>query len=317
MTAHASLPSGSSTTVSTDSGVRVWNVVDTTAPAARLATLRVLVAGFAVLYLVVRLPVFWRLADRRDGFDGVGLAALLAGPVQPLVVRVVLAVTLGAGLAAIVGWRFRCVAPVFAFGVLALTSYRGSWGQLLHFENLFTLHLLILALAPAADAWSLDARRRDGTRCGEPRRDPTAYGWPVALCALVVVIVYVIAGVAKLRYGGVDWVVGDSLRNHVAYAAARNELVGVPAAPLADLAVRVRGVWPLLAAGAVVLEIGAPVALFGGRWRTAWVTAVWLMHVGILLTMRIGFPYPLFLVAFAPFFRIERLAQVIEVRRSR
>jgi hypothetical protein len=31
------------------------------------------------------------------------------------------------------------------------------------------------------------------------------------------------------------------------------------------------------------------------------------MHAGILAFMLVGFPYPLFLVAFAPFFRIERL----------
>jgi hypothetical protein len=31
------------------------------------------------------------------------------------------------------------------------------------------------------------------------------------------------------------------------------------------------------------------------------------MHVGILVFMLIGFPMPLFLVAFAPLYRIERL----------
>ena len=35
--------------------------------------------------------------------------------------------------------------------------------------------------------------------------------------------------------------------------------------------------------------------------------AAWLMHVGIFAFMLIGFPFPLFLVAFAPLYRIERL----------
>ncbi len=56
-----------------------------------------------------------------------------------------------------------------------------------------------------------------------------------------------------------------------------------------------------------LIELGAPVALLGGRIRTAWVIAAWLMHAGILAFMLVGFPYPLFGVAFAPFFRIERL----------
>ena len=305
-----------------DSGTRVWNVVDTTAPPERLAMLRVLVAGFATTYLAIRFPVFWQLGDRRGDFDGVGVAALLDGPVPAAVVRGALVLTVACGLATTVGWRVRVSAPALALGMLALTSYRGSWGQLLHFENLCTLHLAILAFAPVADVWSLDSRRARHARPARPprparpARQPTAYGWPIALCALVVVITYVIAGIAKLRYGGIDWVLGDSLRNHVAYAAARNELVGAPVAPLADpfldLAVRVEGVWPLLAAGAEALELGAPIALFGGRLRTLWVVAVWAMHVGILLTMRIGFPYPLVGVAFAPFFRTEGLVRPIE-----
>ncbi len=305
-----------------DSGRRIWDVVDTTAPAQRLAALRIAVGAFTVVYLLVRLPVFLQLADRRSGFDGVGVASPLSGPVPDGVVQAVVVATLLAGVAAVVGWRYAVSGPAFALGVLALTSYRGSWGQLLHFENLFTIHLVILAFAPASVAWSLDARRRHPaprTEDGRPvagaaagsagTSDPgdVRFGWPISLLAVAVVVTYVIAGVAKLRYGGVDWVVGDSLRNHVAYAAARNELVGVPAAPLAGLAVRLEAVWPFLAAATIVVEIGAPMALFGGRWRTVWVLAAWAMHVGVLLTMRIGFPYPLFLVAFLPFFRVERL----------
>jgi hypothetical protein len=50
------------------------------------------------------------------------------------------------------------------------------------------------------------------------------------------------------------------------------------------------------------------VALLGRRWRTAWVAAAWLFHVGVLALMAIAFPYQLTGVAFAAFFRLERLA---------
>ena len=165
------------------------------------------------------------------------------------------------------------------------------------------LHLLIVAASPSADAWSLDARRR---RVGAGAA-LSAYGWPVALAALVVVVTYVIAGVAKLRYGGIEWVVGDTLRNHVAYSAVRLDLLGGDASPLAGWAVRHGWAMPFAAAAAVIVELGAPVALLGGRFRTAWVVAAWLMHAGIYAFMLVGFAYPLFLVAFAPFFRVERL----------
>jgi hypothetical protein len=121
------------------------------------------------------------------------------------------------------------------------------------------------------------------------------------------VITYVIAGVAKLRYGGLDWVLGDTLRNHVAYASARLDLLGGSPSPFAGWFVGLDGIWPLLAAGTIVIELAAPVALLGGRFRTVWVIAAWLLHVGVLAFMLIGFPFPLFFVAFAPLYRVERL----------
>ena len=280
-------------------------IVDAVAPAERLAMLRILTGVFAVTYLLIRLPVFLQLGDRRSGFDGVGLAMLLDRPVEGSVVDAVVAATLLAGVGFVLGWRFRVAGALFALGMLALGSYRGSWGQLLHFENLMVLYLLIIALAPAADAWSLDARRGEDRR-GAPAESVT-YGFPVALAGLVMVTTYVIAGLAKLRYGGLDWVFGDTLRNHVAYAAARLDLLGGSPSPLAGWVVRLDGIWPFLAAATIVIELGAPVALLGGRIRTAWVLAAWLMHLGVLVFMSIGFPLPLFLVAFAPLYRVERL----------
>ena len=282
--------------------VPLWRVADATAPPERLAMLRILTGVFSLAYLLIRLPVFVQLTERESGFDGVGPAVLLSGPLPDGVVLATIALTLGAGLAYTIGWRFRWLGPVFAVGFLALGSYRGSWGQLLHFENLVVLHLFVVALSPAADRWSIDARRH-------PRVDraATAYGWPIALAALVVVVTYVITGVAKLRYGGLDWIAGDTLRNHVAYSAARLDLLGGDPSPIAGWVVRASWGWTPAAALTVAIELAAPVALLGGRIRTVWVAAVWLLHLGIAATMLIVFPYPLFLVAFAPFYRVERL----------
>ncbi len=170
--------------------------------------LRILAGVFAVVYLLVRLPVFLQLGDRRTGFDGVGPGECCstAGSTPPSSTSS-WAQRWSSGSASSLGWRFRVSGTLFASGMLALGSYRGSWGQLLHFENLMVLYLLIVALSPAADAWSLDARRR-GRGDVAPRPSRWRTGGRSRWLALVLVITYVITGVAKLRYGGLEWVAG-------------------------------------------------------------------------------------------------------------
>lgn len=178
-------------------------------------------------------------------------------------------------------------------------------GQLLHFENLMVLQLAVLAASPAADAWSVDARRMAAV--DRPGAATTRYGWPLAVASLVTVVTYVIAGIAKLRYGGTDWIVGDTLRNHIAYSAARLDIIGGTPPLLAEFAIRHAWVLPVFAFVAVVVELSAPAVFVGPRSRIVWVVAAWTMHVGIFATMSVGFPSPLFGVAFAPLFPLERI----------
>jgi hypothetical protein len=101
----------------------------------------------------------------------------------------------------------------------------------------------------------------------------------------------------------------DALRNHVAYSAVRVDLMGGPASPIGRRLVAFAWLFPPMAVGAVILELASPLALFGGRLRTAWVASAWFMHISIAVLMYVTFPYPLFLVAFAPFYRLERLSE--------
>jgi hypothetical protein len=289
----------------------MWSrLVDSTAPAERLSVFRACVGAFVTIYLAIRAPVFWALGDKSSPtFEPVGVLAWLDEPVAAGVVRLAFVTALTGSVAVTVGFRYRVAAPTAAIALLLVTTYRSSWGQLLHFENLFTLHMLLLACAPAADAWSFDARRR-----GVVRRETTTYGLVLQLACVGVVITYVAAGISKLRIGGLDWALGDTLRNHIAYSAVRLDLLGGEGSPLAGPAVRNPWLLPPMAAASLIVELGAPVALLGGRWRNLWVASAWLMHVGVLLLMFIGFPYPLFLVAFAPFFELERLPPAIRRR---
>lgn len=282
---------------------RLDRAVAPTAPARRLAILRVIVATFGIAYLLIRLPVFIGLADNRPTrFDPVGPLSMLSSPLPNWMLYALIASAIGSAAGVLIGYRYRIVGPVFATSVVLLLTYRSSWGQILWFEVVFVLHALIIGVSPAADVLSLDERRRV-----RPPAPHQRYGWPVKLAAIVTVTTYFVSAIAKLRIGGVDWVAGDSLRNHIAFSAARLDVFGATSSPLADSFVARSWLAPIMAATALVLELVAPLALLGGRLRTWWVVATWSMHLLIAATMFIVFPYPLFAVAFAPLFALEQL----------
>jgi hypothetical protein len=286
-----------------------------TAPPERLAVLRILVGVFALAYLLINAPGFLSLADADpQRFEPVGVLFPMAEPPPDAVLVGAYAVAVAAGLGFTFGVWFRATGPLFALLLLALCTYRSSWGQILWLENLMVMHVAIIGCSRAADA-----RRWSPQGCSAARSCPPseAYGVPVRLAALVTVATYLLAAAAKFRIGGLDWVTSDSLRNHVAATAVRAELLGSPSSPVGRWLVTYGWLFPPMAAGSVLLELASPLALIGGRWRNAWVLLTWLMHVAIALVMFVVFPYPLWLVAFAPFYDLEHLAAAWDRRADR
>ena len=276
------------------------------APAARLAMLRVLVGAYATVWALARLPAHVaHTGQPAERWQPVGvLAPLGAPPPDAVVVGAALTAPVLALLVAL-GWRHRVVTPAAAVVVLGLATLDSSWGQVFHTENLMVLHLGILALAPAAADALAVGRRADGA--GAAPAPDARYGWPLRLAALVVVLTYLVTGLAKVRMGGLDWVDGDTLRHIVAHDNLRKALLGDAHSPVGPALVAHAWLFAPLAVATLVVELGAWVALLGGRWRTAWVVTAWIFHAGVLALMAIVFAYPLSGVAFAPFFRLERL----------
>lgn len=301
------------------------------APAERLAALRVLVGGYAMGYIVARLPYFMNYDGFQPAqFDPIGLVWLLCD--SPLPIWSVTALTVLAAALSVpffLGWRVRVIGPVFALLYLWTITYRNSWGMVFHTENLLCLHVLILGVSASADSWSLDARRRrrrehaadadDADEPDEPDRGVVhgRYGWPIKLMCWVVVLAYVLAGVAKMKNGGMGWLWGDELRNHVALDNARKILLGDIYSPLAVPLMHWDWLWKLLATMTVALELGAPIALLGGRVALVWVLAVVGFHMGVLALMMIVFPYQMLGISFACFFRAERLLHWARARWRR
>ena len=291
----------------------------TPAPPTRLAALRVLICTYGVVHLVVTAPTLLQIARLpREQFDPVGVLSWRSAPFSSALAAAGLVLALATGVAAVVGWRWRVTGPLFAVLFLLLATYRVSWGHVSHADHLPAVHLVILALVPAADAWSssLDSRRR---RAAVPA--PHArYGWPVRVLAIATVVSYVVAGIAKVRYGGIGWLDGDVLRNQVAADALQKTLLGASHSPIGGWLAAHPTVLPFAAVGAVAVELGAPVALLGGMYRNVWVAAAWLFHLAIAAVMAIAFPYPLYGVAFAPFFAVEvaveRVRQLVAARSA-
>ena len=284
------------------------------APARRLAAFRVLTGGFAVTYLVPRFPYFLDLTDLDRGrWDPPGVLGPVASPPSAALVTAVLVLAVVSGAAYTAGWRFRWTGPVFAVSLLAVLSYRNGWGHLFHNDNLLVLHVLVVGLAPAAEAWSLDARGRT-----EPAEE-VRFGFPLRLAAVLTVVTYVVTGMAKLRYAGGDWLAGDTLLHQIAFDNARKNVLGDEYSPLAATVVGHPGLFRPMGALTILVELGAPIALLGRRWAAWWSASAWLFHVGIVALMWISFAYPLSFIAFAPFFRLEvlgeRVLALLPVRR--
>lgn len=283
------------------------------APAERLAALRMLVGAFALVWVGGRLAESYAVAKLGAAhWRPTGVVRLLDAPLPP-------AVTLAIGIAACVllaaftlGAFYRITAPLAALALLWALTYRNSFGMIFHTENLLVMHVIALACAPAADAWSID-RRRSG-----PRPVPDAgYGWPLRLLAAITVATYLLAGIAKLRIAGFDWLDGEQLRNQIAVDNLRKALLGDSIAPLATPFLDHPSGFTIFSVLTIVLEVGAPIALVHPRIGRLWALSAWSFHVGVVLLMNIWFPYPLLGLAYAPLLRCERpFAWILRRRRG-
>ena len=273
------------------------------APAERLALLRIAVGAFTFAYLLGRFPIYARGA-RLPGasFAPVGPVSLLETPLPaPTAIALVVSTIVLAVLVA-VGAHTRVTAPLLAVLLLWCTSYRSSFGMVFHSENVLVWHVIVLGASPAAaDVLSWDGRRK----AREPARG-WRYGLPLLVAAAALVTCYLVAGIAKLRWSGLEWATGHAMVNHVAYNAVRKAELGGGTSWVTGFVLGHPWMFRPLAWLTLLLELGAPLALLHRRAGWLWAAALWSVHVGIAVVMQISFIYPLSGVAFLPFFPLER-----------
>jgi hypothetical protein len=268
------------------------------APPERLAVIRILVGLFAVGWVWLQLGTLDALANLpAKQFSPQGIVKLLDAPLAPWLVAAIAVATIALMAAFVVGIAYRVVAPIAAIALLWTLCYRNSWGSPLHTENLLVLHVLVLAVAPAANAYAYRSYAKPSA---------IGYGWAIRLLAALTVATYLLAGIAKLRITGFDWIDGEVLRNQIAIDNARKLLLGDSPAWLATLFLEHPGALTGFSALSLAIEVGAPLALLRDRVGKLWAAAAWGFHVGVVLLMNIWFLYPLVGLAFLPFFRVER-----------
>lgn len=257
----------------------------------RLAVLRVLVSLYVAVWTTVRAPHILDALDfaaRR--FDPVGPLAFLNGPLPDLVLLGAVVVTPLAALAFAFDRLPTVSGPVAAVAFLVVTTYRNSWGQLFHTENLAALHLIVLAVA---------APGRGSRR------------WAIDAMAVLTVGTYLVAGIAKLRISGTAWLDGDVLRHQVAFDNARKVLLGDVSSPFAGWLLRQDWLLAPAALLTMAVELAAPIALLRASVARLWCVLAFGFHVAILVFMAILFPYHLLGIALAPLLPVERLGATV------
>ena len=287
-------------------------------PATRLGGVRIACGLYSLWYLLPRHGMFREIA-RTDAalFDPVGVTRLLPGPPPPEILDVVYWITVAGSVLFTLGWRHRWTGPIFASALLVLLCCRNSWSMIFHMHNALVIHALVLGVAPAADAWSIDALRR--ARRGAPRRGPSwRYGWAIMLVSAVTITPYLLSGIAKVAGPeGFLWASGEALRAQVTVNAIRYDVLVDGPAPVLTLIYEHAWVFWCMGVGTLVLELGAPIALVHRRVGAAWALATFMMHWGIYFVMGIKFRYQLSGLMYASFFDTERLEEAATRFRKR
>jgi hypothetical protein len=262
-------------------------------PVRRIEVCRTVTFAYAAAWLVLRAPYVWDVAGLPDTrFEPVGVFAGLDMPPSRPVVIGLWALALTACSLAAAGRSLRLTTPIGSISMLCIATYTSSFGQVFHTEHLLVIHLLVLAAAALVD---------------DPRRRAERSGWSLNLMMSTVVVAYVVAGIAKLRFAGEGWLTGEVLRNWVAADNLRKVLLDDPASTFGGWLAGVGWVWGPVALATLIVELGAPAALVRGRIRIAWLMAAWSFHVGVVALMAISFPYQLSGVAYLAFLDGDRI----------
>lgn len=213
-------------------------------------------------------------------FRSYGLIELLGIPyVAPEILHILIVVTKVAWVLAAVGLFSRVSAVVTAVGVSFLHGMFFGSNSLNHNWFLPTYALIALCFARTNDPWSVDYHLKKWWRGRPPKPEGTLADTGLARKIVLVLAVgfYFTAGMSKLAAAGPAWADGHTIAY---FAADRGQ-----SHPLGPFLAGNLGLCTLLAVMSLILELGAPAALFSRTARYGLLLGWAFMHVGIRLSI--------------------------------
>jgi len=169
------------------------------------------------------------------------------------------------------------VAAVLGFYLLGLPH---NFGHTFHFDALLVIAMGVLAFSRAGDAVSVDL-----WRTGAPEPPPSGeYTWPIRMIWVAMSLVFLAAGIAKIRYGGLAWITSDNMKVILMRAVYHVS----DADPLTNLGLWIAAhpwVTHALAAAALIIELGFITSLVSPVARAVFVPAAFGLLVGIRVLM--------------------------------
>ncbi|WP_257202918.1 hypothetical protein [Corynebacterium cystitidis] len=287
--------------------MHISHIMDILRPAARAerpAVLRIGVNGFSALHNALRRPTMRNIHRQpANRFHPVGVCRVLDKPLDPKVADAVFDTAQVVNALAVVGLAHRVTGPANALLQLWTITYRNSFGMILHNDNTLVLQQMAVGFGPSADALSVDALIREGRLI--PDKYSRSYGGVNTLANIAATAVYFISGVAKVRSDyGWGWASGVALREQIAADAVRKEVLGSQAPENAKRLYNAKGPFGVLAAGALAVELLAPLALFNRTVGKLFSLAACAMHWGIWLVMGIKFKYNMSGVSYLGYFPV-------------
>jgi hypothetical protein len=192
-------------------------------------------------------------------------------------------------LLGIIGWQTRIVIPLGAVFYLVLSGILRHYTRFYH-QNLIPIYLIAtLSLTPCGDGFSVDRFWKIYRGQTVPATDKSSpiYGWSRYACWIVIALSYFVAGLSKLRNGGLFWWEPINMKYHIYSSALAsrpfdwNPVVHLIHAP--DI------LFALLGMVGLYGELAYGLVLFSKKARWIVPPLMGMIHVGIFIFQKVLF----------------------------